>query len=721
MKTFLLKNNNLPRLPERLRGLGELAENLWWSWNPQARMLFKMLDRQTWKESGHNPDLMLKKLPGSVLQEAAQDKHYLHHYDLVMYHFHRYLQEPPLCPRTKSKVEGLPIAYFSAEYGLHHSLPFYAGGLGFLAGDHLKECSDLGVPMIAVGFMYPAGYLYQVLRQDGWQENYTQEVDKEAASINRLITESGTQLEVPVPYINHTPVQLGIWKVAVGRVPLYLMDTDLEVNEPWIRNISQRLYTSDHSQRLLQEIILGIGGSRVLKALGLDYSLLHLNEGHAAFALLERIREYVQQGQSFEQARQNLLDTSLFTTHTPVPAGHDVFPFELIEKYFETYWPRLDLNKEQFLDLGRHPDQPQAGFNMTVLALKLSGRANAVSKKHCQVTREMWQSLWPNTSQEKIPIEYVTNGVHLPTWLEPKLRLLFNKHFGEGWLSAHDNPAIWEFIEEVPDQELWQTHYWLKLKLFNYIRHRAKNRWSSGETDSSQIMAQGTMLDPAVLTLGFARRFATYKRADLIFYDLERLKRILNHPWRPIQIIFAGKAHPADEGGQRLIQRIYNLARNPELSGRIAFVENYNEQLAQYLVHGVDIWLNNPQPPLEASGTSGMKAALNGVPHLSIPDGWWLEGYNNQNGWVFGQEEPKPHRDQEDVEQLYQILEEYIIPAYYQAGEDGTPHNWVRIMKESIKSIAPQFCARRMVKNYIDKFYQQALDREFATSQDDQS
>ncbi len=711
MKTYLAPKQ-FPKLPDRLKGLGELAQNLWWSWNPQARMLFKMLDRQTWKESGHNPDLMLKKLPQEVLQSAARDKHYLNHYDLAMYHFHKYMKDSPLFSSNKPQEQQSPIAYFSAEYGLHHSLPFYAGGLGFLAGDHLKECSDLGVPLVGVGFMYPAGYLYQILNQEGWQENYTQPVDKEAASISRVITENDEQLQVTVPNINHTPVQVGIWKVAVGRVSLYLMDTDVESNTPEIRTISERLYTSDHRQRLLQEIILGIGGSRMLKALGIDYSLLHLNEGHAAFALLEKIRELVSEGHSFEQARQNLQHMSLFTTHTPVPAGHDVFPFKLIEEYFEDFWPRLNLSKEEFLSLGQHPEKPDEGFNMTVLALKLSGRANAVSKKHCQVTRNMWQSLWPDLPQEEIPIEYVTNGVHLPTWLEPKIRLLFNRHFGEGWLNAHDNPTIWEFIEEIPDKELWQTHYWLKFKLFNHIRHRAKNRWSAGDAEPSQVMAQGIMLDPSILTLGFARRFATYKRADLIFYDLERLKKILNDPWRPIQIIFAGKAHPADKEGQKLIQRIYNLARDPELAGRIAFVENYNEQLAQYLVHGVDIWLNNPLPPLEASGTSGMKAALNGVPQLSIPDGWWLEGFNGENGWNFGREEEKANRDQEDVQEFYQVLEEKIIPAYYRAGEDGTPFEWVRHMKESIKSVAPLFCARRMVKEYFQKFYKEALDIE---------
>lgn len=706
---YARKNNDFPNLPERLKGLGALAENLWWSWNPQARMLFKMLDRQAWKESGHNPDLMLKRLPEEILQQATGNDNYLRHYDLVMYMFEKYLQDRPFYPEAGGNGGVLPVAYFSAEYGLHHSLPFYAGGLGFLAGDHLKECSDLGIPVTAVGFMYPAGYLYQVINQEGWQENHTQPVDRDAASINRLEAENGKQVRVSVPYINHAPVEVGIWKVSVGRVGLYLMDTDIESNSQWVREISQRLYTGDPEQRLLQEILLGIGGSRVLQALGLDCSLLHLNEGHAAFALLEKIREFREEGADFEEARQKVASMSLFTTHTPVPAGHDIFSFDLMEKYFDRYWPELGLDRDAFMDLGRHPENPDAGFNMTALALRLSGNVNAVSRKHCQVTRRMWHCMWPERAEEDVPIDYVTNGVHLPTWLEPKVRLLFNKYFGEGWVNVHDNPAIWKFIEEIPDRELWQTHYWLKLKLINYIRDKARKRWSSGNADPSQIMAMGTMLDPAVLTLGFARRFATYKRADLIFTDLERLKKILNDPWRPVQIIFAGKSHPEDAKGHELVNRVFNLARKPELGGRIAFVENYNEQLAQYLVHGVDAWLNNPVPPMEACGTSGMKAAINGVPHLSIPDGWWLEGDNGKNGWCFGSPEEKADRDAGDAEHLYRLLEETIIPLYYQAAEDGTPPGWVRVMKESIQSTAPVFSARRMVREYYRKYYAPAF------------
>ncbi|MFW5908199.1 MAG: alpha-glucan family phosphorylase [Desulfosalsimonas sp.] len=705
MVTHTLKKETFAHLPDQLKGLEDLAENLWWSWNPQARMLFKMLDRQAWKESGHNPDLMLRQLPADILINAASDPNYMRHYKLVMYHFNHCISESEYETVPGENKEKGPIAYFSAEFGLHHSLPFYAGGLGFLAGDHLKECSDMGVPIVGIGFMYPAGYLRQIINSDGWQDNHTQLFDREAASINRVLDEKGLQIRVSVPHINHTPVEAGIWKVSVGRVNLFLMDTDIEQNDPALRSISNQLYTGNQEKRLLQEIVLGIGGSRLLQAMGTRCSMVHLNEGHAAFALLEKIRELVEQGENFTRAKQKIREISLFTTHTPVPAGHDVFPFELIEKYFKTYWPKLDLGKEDFMDLGRHPEKPDEGFNMTVLALKLSGKKNAVSCKHGEVTRRMWHSLWPEKAEKQVPIDHITNGVHLASWIEPKIRLLYNKYFGEGWYSAHDNPAIWEFIEEIPDRELWQTHYWLKLKLIDYIRHKARNRWSSGETNPSQISAMGTMLDPSVLTLGFARRFTGYKRPDLIFTDLERLKKMLHHPWRPIQIIFAGKSHPDDVNGHEMIHRIFDFARNPKIGGRVAFVENYNEQLSQYMVHGVDVWLNNPVPPMEASGTSGMKAALNGVPHLSIPDGWWLGGFTGKNGWSFGSAAEKQNRNKEDADQLYYLLENEIIPKYYQADEDGVPQQWVRIMKEAIKSCAPQFSARRMIKEYIDKFY----------------
>jgi len=696
-------------LPERLSGLEDIAENLWFSWHPAARMLFKRLDRRAWKESLHNPDKMLRELPKDILESAASDPEYLREYDTVLSQFQNDI-EPKGCRYLENITDRSiqPIAYFSAEYGLHHSIPFYAGGLGFLAGDLMKECSDVSVPLVAIGFMYPEGYFRQRIREDGWQEHTDQILDRDTASISRVLNENGQQVVVKVPLID-PPIHVAVWKIAVGRVCLYLMDTDIETNDPWNRGISARLYTGDVEQRLRQEIVLGIGGSEVLETLGIKYSVLHLNEGHPAFALLEGIRDLVQAGMSYEEAQHRVKATTVFTTHTPVPAGHDIFPFQLMEKYFHSYWLALGLDHDSFLQLGIHPKEPHAGFNMTTFALRMSGYCNGVSKRHAEVARRMWHSLWPDLAEEKVPIDHVTNGIHVPTWIEPKMELLFNKYLGPNWLEDHDNPVIWELIENIPDEELWKTHYWLKIKLIDAIRERSRRRWAENHVSPSIVLAGGTLLDPSILTIGFARRFATYKRADLIFYDRERLKRLLNDRWRPIQIIFAGKAHPADDPGKRILQRVFNTARDPAMGGRIAFVEDYGEQFAQYMAHGVDVWLNNPLPPMEASGTSGMKAALNGVPHLSIMDGWWIEGFNGKNGWAFGQEEVNGNRDRIDAETIYRILEEEVLPVYYKVSDEGVPNEWVKMMKECIKSNAPRFSARRMAKEYIEKFYVNAL------------
>jgi starch phosphorylase len=709
IKRMDISQNIFTNLPDRLYGLGEIAANLWWSWHPAARMVFKMINREVWKESRHNPVKMLSELSAETLKSIAGDKEYLRHYDMVLSKFKKEI-EGIECPILNHDIDPKLhcIAYFSAEYGLHHSLPFYAGGLGFLAGDFIKECSDLHVPLAAIGFMYPEGYLLQKIREDGWQEKIQEILDRDAASIYRVLDKTGNQLIVKVPFID-PPIYVTVWKIAVGRVSLYLMDTDIDINDPWNREISARLYTGDLEQRLRQEIVLGIGGSEVLEKLGIKYSVLHLNEGHPAFAILEEIRDRVQKGMSFDEALQQVQAVTVFTTHTPVPAGHDIFPFQLMEKYFSQYWPSLGLDHDTFLQLGIHPQNPKAGFNMTAFSLRMAGYRNAVSKKHADVTRRMWKGLWPDLPADQTPIDYVTNGVHVPTWVEPRMQRLFNKYLCPDWLADHDNPYIWELIEDIPDDELWQTHYWLKIKLIDAIRERVRQRWSNGTASPSIVLAGGTLLDPSILTIGFARRFAAYKRADLIFYDKERLKRLLNNRWQPIQIIFAGKAHPADDPAKRILQRIFNAARDPAMGGRIAFLEDYDEQFAQYMVHGVDVWLNNPIPPMEASGTSGMKAALNGVPHLSISDGWWVEGFNGKNGWTFGQEEVGKDRDRTDAEAIYQVLEESIIPLYYKVSADGVRSDWVRVMKESIKSNAPRFSARRMVKEYMKKFYSKAM------------
>ena len=691
-------------MPERLSGLVDIAYNLWWSWHPEARMVFKTLDRVAWKESGHNPIQMLRDLPADFLKNFEYNGDYLNRYNDLLSKLGED-SEKKTCWFTENiaKTGCLPIAYFSAEYGLHHSLPFYAGGLGFLAGDHIKECSDLGIPMVAVGFLYPEGYLRQKIRMDGWQETVDEVLEREAAPIQRVFNEKGEQLTVQVPFLE-PPVYVAVWKVEVGRIPLYLMDMDIEINEPWNRTVAYHLYVGDIEQRLRQEIVLGIGGIATLKAMGIKHSALHLNEGHCAFALLERVRERIDEGMSFDDAVQKVRATTVFTTHTPIPAGHDIFPFHLMDKYFSRCYPYLGLDRDAFLKLGIHPAEPSAGFNMTAFSLKMSNYHNGVSRRHSEVAREMWKPLWPDKKDGDVPIDFITNGIHVPTWIEPKIELLFDRYLGQNWLEDHDNQTIWQSVDNIPDRELWEVHYWLKIKLINFIREQARRRWTINRVNPVNIITSGTLLDTMTLTIGFARRFAGYKRADLIFQNLERLKKILTDRWRPMQIIYAGKAHAADDEGKRILQQIIKFAGDPELGGRIAFVENYDEQLAQYMVHGVDLWLNNPIPPLEACGTSGMKASVNGVPHLSILDGWWIEGFNGKNGWAF-----EGSGTDEDADAIYDLLEKEIIPTFYKLHETGIPTDWVKVMKQAIKSTGPSFSARRMVKEYATKFYQHTL------------
>jgi len=701
--------NHFPNLPERIGGLEKLAYNLWWSWNPAARELFRALDLQAWRESGHNPVRMLAILSPEVLANAAQDQEFLVHYDAVMDQFDA--ETAPQAGWFAVEYGRLPspLAYFSAEYGLHASLPVYAGGLGILAGDHLKECSDLAVPVVAVGMIYSQGYVWQRIREDGWQEDVEETLDRTYDPITPVLDSEGQRLTVQVPLFD-PPVYVAVWKVAVGRVSLFLMDADLDVNQPWDRAIAHHLYASNPEQRLRQEIVLGMGGMRVLEALGVRPAALHLNEGHPALAILERIRMLVEEGASFEEASRQVRAGTIFTTHTPVAAGTDIFPFPLMEKYFGSYYPRLGTDRDAFFHLGTNPQDPGAGFNMTVFALRMAQFRNAVSRRHGEVARKMWAGLWPDTKEDEVPIEVITNGVHLPSWIEPIwLQSLFDRYLGPAWLVQQDRPAIWELVDDIPGAELWRLHQELKGELIAQIDQRARARWQQDKVAACNVIAFGALLDPGILTLGFARRFTGYKRPDLILYDLERLKRLLTDPWHPLQIIFAGLAHPADLDGKRLIQKIFRLAQDPECGGRIAFVENYDQQLAEYMVHGVDVWLNNPLPPLEASGTSGMKASINGTPNLSILDGWWIEGYNDANGWAFGGDEIEGDRTQADAEALYRLLEEKIIPLYYQRSDEGVPHGFVQVMKAAIKTVASTFSTRRMVKEYVNRFYAQAL------------
>jgi alpha-glucan phosphorylases len=539
-----MKERYFAHVPERISGLVDLSYNLWWSWTPEAMMLFRQLNVHAWIESVHNPVKMLQQIPPTLLHQAAQNPQYLRHYDIVMERFGREMQEKStwFAERAPSP-QYLPVAYFSAEYGLHHSLPFYAGGLGFLAGDHIKECSDLGVPTVAVGFMYGGGYLHQHINADGWQEDIKETLDRDAAPVTRVILDDGNQLIIRVPLMEPA-MHVGVWRVAVGRVPLYLMDTDLEMNAPAHRSIFSRLYTGNLESRLQQELVLGIGGSEVLDRVGAEHSIVHLNEGHTAFTLLERIRRRVEDGDSFADARDHVRRTSIFTTHTPVEAGHDRYPFELVDKYFNPYYSLLDLDRREFLRLGADPQDPEHTFNMAALALRLSGYRNAVSREHQQVARRMWHPLWTTEKEREESLAYITNGVHLPSWLAPGMELVMDERLGRfypHWLDDHDSPTIWELVHEIPDQSLWRAHQGLKRQLFNRLREFKRWRWTQEHADPINVVAGGTLLDPNALTIGFARRFTSYKRADLIFTDINRLKRILGNWWHPLQIIFRRK------------------------------------------------------------------------------------------------------------------------------------------------------------------------------------
>ncbi|BCD60336.1 MULTISPECIES: alpha-glucan family phosphorylase [unclassified Nitratiruptor] len=683
----------IPNLPKELEGLQEIALNLWWSWNARARRLFRTIDPYRWKESVHNPIKLLRSLSKKEYEKLLLNKDFLKEYHYVYALFKQYMQ-PSSCKDSKT------VAYFCAEYGLHRSLPIYSGGLGFLAGDILKEASDMNLSMVGIGFMYPGGYVHQVIGSDGWQKGENETIEKEIAPIEKVLDEKGNHLTIQVPLI--TPaVYVSVWRVNVGRVSLYLLDTDIDQNDPWDRMISYRLYTSDMHQRLRQQIVLGIGGHAVLERLGIEFSILHLNEGHPAFALFERLRYFVEnKNLKFNDAVEKVKKSSIFTTHTPLMAATDVYGFDMVGKYFGEYAKKLDIDINDLLSFGIDPANPSNGFNMTVLALKLCEYKNGVSKKHQQVASKIWQQV---LKEQNSKIDAITNGVHLSTWIDGDLEKELDRTLGSEWLDFQDDPDIWFKVDDIDEKFLWQMHIQNKYDLFNFIKEKGRKKWAGGTTDPMVLLAEGVMLDPEVLTIGFARRMTEYKRPDLILYDLDRLEKIVNDPSKPMQIIFAGKAHPADIPGKKIIQKIFNVAKNPKFQGRIAFIEDYGEELAKYMVKGCDIWLNNPKLPLEACGTSGMKASINGVLHCSTKDGWWLEGFNGKNGWAFGVD---PSDDLKDANELYDLLENEIVPLYYDQDENGIPSSWTKMMKEAIKSVAPHFSARRMMKEYKNRFYE---------------
>ncbi|MGB5050338.1 MAG: alpha-glucan family phosphorylase [Caldilineaceae bacterium] len=702
-----------PKLPAAIARLHDLAFNLWWSWNPAAQSLFSSLDEELWRAVNQNPVKFLRSASQELLDQATEDQAWLTRFAAVMDDFDAYMhpQANTWYRRTHGESEPATIAYFSAEFGLHEALPIYSGGLGVLSGDHCKEASDLGLPFVGVGFLYPQGYFTQRIPANGQQEAIYEKIDFSEVPATPALDPSGKPVLIHVDLPGRT-VYAKVWRIQVGRIPLYLMDTDVERNAPQDRELSARLYGGDNEMRISQEFMLGIGGVRLLRALGLNPSVWHMNEGHSAFLNLERIRELVEQGIPFDTGVETVRAGSIFTTHTPVPAGHDAFAFELMEKFFWQFWGRLGIDRERFLDLARHEQSWGPQFSMTVLAFRLSAYHNGVSELHGHVSREMWKEMWPGTPVEQVPITHITNGVHTGTWLADELRDLYNRYLQSDWLEEVDDPATWEGLASVPDAELWAVHNQRKAKMVDFVRDRVSRQFVRHGEGPRRLAQAHRLLDPNALTLGFARRFATYKRATLIFRDMERLKRLLTDPERPVQIVFAGKAHPKDEPGKALIQRIYEVSQDPELIGKIVFVENYDMNVARHLIAGVDVWLNTPRRPYEASGTSGQKAALSGAPNFSILDGWWREGYDGTNGWAIGEEreyKDTETQDEADALSFYATMEDVIVPLFYDRGADGIPGGWLTPMRRSIVTCGPGFSMRRMVKEYTERLYLPAL------------
>jgi len=704
-----------PAVPERLARLNELVYNLWWSWSPRALAMFETIDPLLWEEVNHNPVKLLRMVSPERLELLAGDRDFLALFDDVIAAFDAYMHpESTWFSRTYPDHENKTIAYFSAEFGLHESLPIYSGGLGILSGDHCKSASDLGLPFVGVGFLYPQGYFTQHIAEDGTQEAIYERLDFSDAPVTAATGPDGREVVISVELPGRN-VYARVWRIQVGRIPLFLLDTNVEMNAAPDRELAARLYGGDHEIRIAQEIVLGIGGVRALRALGIQPAVFHMNEGHAAFLSLERVRELVQEHHlTFFQAQQVVRASSVFTTHTPVPAGNDAFAFDLVDKYFHTYWGQMGLDRIGFMNLARWQTPWGERFSMTVLALRFAAYANGVSKLHGHVARKMWSGLWPGLPVEEVPITHVTNGVHTGTWLSPELAELYDEYLGAAnWREEPDITAAWDRIEAIPDEVLWKRHQKLRHLGLDFLRDRvARQRRRYGDSPA-EVEAAYKLFNPDALTIGFARRFATYKRATLIFHDLERIKRILNDPERPVQIIFSGKAHPADEPGKALIKRVHQLSKEPAFAGKIFFIENYDMNIARHLVQSVDLWLNTPRRPNEASGTSGQKAALNATPNFSVLDGWWVEGYNGENGWVIGEEREYKNeqvQDEADAQSLYNTLEREIIPAFFHRDEAGVPREWVRRMKASVRYCAPRFSMSRQVKDYMNMLYRPAME-----------
>ena len=700
-----------PQLPDRIKKLATVAGNLWWTWNTDFLKLFKQIDGDLWETVGKNPVKFLRLVSQDRLESAAKDSNFLRDYDRIVENFEDYMNSKNTWfkknyPDNSNDL----IAYFSAEYGLDQILSIYSGGLGVLSGDHLKSASDLGIPLVAVGLLYKNGFFHQKINGYGQQQEEYKQNDVDSLPIHPVKDVEGKDLLV---YVNlpKKRLYLKVWQINVGRIKLYLMDADIEANIPEYRGITSTLYGGNQETRIQQEIVLGMAGVSLLKVLGLNPTVYHMNEGHSAFLILELMKNIIKEKQvSFEIAQEIVSSKTVFTTHTPVPAGNDIFPLYLVEEYFRDYWNRFSITKEEFFKLGMKPgaDLSNTGFNMGILALKFAGKKNGVSKLHGAVSRELFSEVWLNISSNEAPISYVTNGIHTCTWLAPNLKRLYNEYLKPYWQDDIQSDTTWKKIADIPNEELWKEHRDRKIKLLSMVKENVTTRLKREGYHYEEINQIVSKLNPDALTIGFSRRFATYKRATLIFRDLERITEILNNENRPVQIIFAGKAHPSDGQGKDLIKYIHEISMKPQFKGKIFLLENYNMAVSKLLVSGVDVWLNNPRRPMEASGTSGQKAAVNGVINFSVLDGWWAEGYNQKNGWTIGSNAEYPsyeEQDEADSESLYQTLENKIIPAYYEKDENGISAKWMDIMKNSIMSNAGRYSTARMLIDYTNKFY----------------
>ena len=694
-------------VPAELEKLSEMARNVWTLWNYEATDLFRSLDPALWKEVGQNPVLLLERMNFDKLEALANDKLVLKRMNDVYAKFRDYMDVEPDSKRPS-------VAYFSMEYGLNHVLKIYSGGLGVLAGDYLKEASDSNVDLCAIGFLYRYGYFTQSLAIDGQQIANYEAQNFGTLPLERVNDAYGQPLVVDVPYIDYV-VHAYVWKVNVGRISLYLLDTDNEMNSEFDRSITHQLYGGDWENRLKQEILLGIGGILTLKALGIKKDIYHCNEGHAALINVQRLSDYVAEGLSFDQAIELVRASSLYTVHTPVPAGHDYFDEGLFGKYMSGYPQKLGISWDDLMDLGRNnPGDKGERFCMSVFACNTSQEVNGVSWLHGKVSQEMFSSIWKGYFPEESHVGYVTNGVHFPTWCASEWKQLYSKYFDSNFLYDQSNPKIWEAINNVPDEEIWNTRQTMKHKLVDYIRKQFSETWLKNQGDPSRIVSLMEKINPNALLIGFGRRFATYKRAHLLFTDLDRLSKIVNNPDRPVQFLFTGKAHPHDGAGQGLIKRIIEISRRPEFLGKIIFLENYDMQLARRLITGVDIWLNTPTRPLEASGTSGEKALMNGVLNFSVLDGWWLEGYREKAGWALTEKrtyQNQEYQDQLDAATIYSILETEILPLYYDKNEAGYSEEWIKYIKNSISQIAPHYTMKRQLDDYYDRFYNKLAKR----------